>query len=106
VDNYARVADSIVGWSSKLGPWSRLENHAVVGEDVTVRPEVSAGSGLSPGQGADRYVASCACICIEGVPRACRRHRQLVRCIIVGAPGSRTRSSGGSISRQPAELVA
>ena len=42
VDNYARVADSIVGWSSKLGPWSRLENHAVVGEDVTMRPEVRA----------------------------------------------------------------
>jgi len=38
-----------VGWSSKLGPWSRLENHAVVGEDVTVRPEVRAGLGLIAG---------------------------------------------------------
>lgn len=38
--NYARVADSIVGWSSKLGSWSRLENKSVIGEDVTVRDEV------------------------------------------------------------------
>mmetsp|Transcript_8414 Transcript_8414/g.25281 ORF Transcript_8414/g.25281 Transcript_8414/m.25281 type:complete len:372 (+) Transcript_8414:257-1372(+) len=40
VKNYARVADSIVGWSSKLGSWSRLENKSVIGEDVTVRDEV------------------------------------------------------------------
>jgi len=40
VANYARVADSIVGWGSKLGPWSRLENHAVIGEDVHVREEI------------------------------------------------------------------
>ena len=40
VHNYARVADSIVGWGSSLGKWSRLENKAVVGEDVHVRPEV------------------------------------------------------------------
>ena len=45
VSDYARVADSIVGWGSKLGPWSRLENHAVVGEDVTVREEVRAAVG-------------------------------------------------------------
>ena len=40
VHNYARVADSIVGWGSSLGKWSRLENKAVVGEDVHVNPEV------------------------------------------------------------------
>jgi mannose-1-phosphate guanylyltransferase len=25
---------SIVGWNSKIGAWSRLENHCVLGEDV------------------------------------------------------------------------
>ena len=50
VDSYARVADSIVGWGSKLGPWSRLENHAVVGEDVTVRPEVNPFLTVSTGR--------------------------------------------------------
>ncbi len=34
------MADSIVGWGSKLGTWSRLENHSVIGEDVFVRDEV------------------------------------------------------------------
>lgn len=40
ISNYARVADSIVGWGSKLGPWSRLENLSVIGEDVHVREEI------------------------------------------------------------------
>ena len=40
IKNYARVADSIVGWGSRLGTWSRLENHSVIGEDVFVRDEV------------------------------------------------------------------
>ena len=53
VDSYARVADSIVGWGSKLGPWSRLENHAVVGEDVTVRPEVRHCRGWGCSQGSE-----------------------------------------------------
>lgn len=29
-----------MGWGSKLGTWSRLENHSVIGEDVFVRDEV------------------------------------------------------------------
>jgi mannose-1-phosphate guanylyltransferase len=37
VKDYARVADSIVGWASTLGSWSRLENKCVIGEDVHVR---------------------------------------------------------------------
>jgi mannose-1-phosphate guanylyltransferase len=40
VHNYARMADSIVGWGSSLGKWSRLENKAVIGEDVHVKPEI------------------------------------------------------------------
>ena len=40
VKDFARVADSIVGWSSSVGRWSRVENKAVLGEDVHVRDEV------------------------------------------------------------------
>jgi NDP-sugar pyrophosphorylase family protein len=37
VKNYARVADSIIGWGSSIGRWGRIENKSVVGEDVHVR---------------------------------------------------------------------
>ncbi len=40
VKDYARVADSILGWSSSVGRWSRVENKAVLGEDVHVKDEV------------------------------------------------------------------
>ena len=40
VANYARVADSIIGWGSRVGKWTRVEGKAVIGEDVHVRPEV------------------------------------------------------------------
>lgn len=40
VANYARIADSIVGWGSSLGKWTRVEFKSVIGEDVHVRPEV------------------------------------------------------------------
>ena len=41
-----RVADSIVGWGSKLGCWSRLENLAVIGEDVHVRDELMLNGAI------------------------------------------------------------
>ncbi|KAK9814845.1 hypothetical protein WJX72_012522 [[Myrmecia] bisecta] len=40
VKNFARCADSIVGWGSTLGRWSRIENKTVIGEDVHVKDEV------------------------------------------------------------------
>jgi len=40
VKNYARIADSIIGWGSSIGRWGRIENKSVVGEDVHVREEV------------------------------------------------------------------
>lgn len=40
VQNYARVADSIIGWGSSVGKWARVEAKSVVGEDVHIRPEV------------------------------------------------------------------
>lgn len=36
-----QVESCIVGWDSKVGAWSRLENHCVLGEDVTVKVRVT-----------------------------------------------------------------
>ena len=35
--DYARVADCIIGWGSSVGRWARVENKAVIGEDVHVK---------------------------------------------------------------------
>ena len=40
VKNYSRVADSIVGWGSSVGQWARIDNKAVIGEDVFVGDEI------------------------------------------------------------------
>lgn len=40
---YALVSDSIIGWSSKIGSWARIEHKAVIGEDVFVKVR---GGGL------------------------------------------------------------
>ena len=40
VKSYARVADSIVGWGSSVGQWSRIDNKAVIGEDVFIGDEI------------------------------------------------------------------
>ena len=37
VSNFARVADSIVGWGGSIGKWARIENKSVVGEDVHIK---------------------------------------------------------------------
>ena len=34
------IKDAIVGWSSTVGKWSRLEHVTVLGEDVTVQDEI------------------------------------------------------------------
>ena len=41
VKNYARMADSIIGWGSSIGQWARIENKSVIGEDVHVRVSTS-----------------------------------------------------------------
>lgn len=38
--NYARVADSIIGWGSSIGRWGRIENKSVVGEDVHIKVSI------------------------------------------------------------------
>jgi mannose-1-phosphate guanylyltransferase len=40
VKDYARVADSIVGWGCSVGRWARIDNKAVIGEDVFVGDEI------------------------------------------------------------------
>ena len=52
--NYARVADSIVGWGSSVGNWARMDNKAVIGEDVFIAVRRHAGPPrrmLPPGGG-------------------------------------------------------
>ncbi|KAI8059109.1 mannose-1-phosphate guanyltransferase [Gongronella butleri] len=45
VQDYAWVHSSIVGWHSTLGRWSRLEGCSVLGDDVTIKDEVSVNGG-------------------------------------------------------------
>lgn len=40
VMNHTKIDSSIVGWESKIGTWSRLENNCVLGEDVQCRDEL------------------------------------------------------------------
>lgn len=43
-----QVDKCIVGWDSRIGAWSRLENHCVLGEDVQVKvSEGAAANALS-----------------------------------------------------------
>ncbi len=35
--DFARVADSIIGWGSSVGRWARIDNKSVIGEDVHVK---------------------------------------------------------------------
>lgn len=46
IKNYARVVDSIIGWGTSLGRWSRIENKAVIGEDVFVGEEISLNGAI------------------------------------------------------------
>lgn len=40
VKSFARIADSIVGWGTQVGQWARIDNKAVIGEDVFVGDEI------------------------------------------------------------------
>ena len=42
-----QVDTCIIGWHSKIGAWSRLENHCVWGEDVQSKVCVYEGPGRS-----------------------------------------------------------
>ena len=34
MNDHSKIDNCIIGWESKVGAWSRLENHCVLGEDV------------------------------------------------------------------------
>lgn len=46
VKNYAHVADSILGWGTQVGRWARIENKAVIGEDVFIKDEVALNGAI------------------------------------------------------------
>ena len=52
VCSHALVADSIIGWRCTLGRWSRVENYAVLGEDVQLADErIVYGAIILPHKG-------------------------------------------------------
>ena len=46
VKSHAYVSGSIIGWSSVIGSWTRIENMSVLGEDVQVKDELLANSAI------------------------------------------------------------
>lgn len=49
MEQCACVTDSILGWHSRVGQWSRLLDTCVLGEDVTVKDEcVLSGAVVLP----------------------------------------------------------
>lgn len=40
IKDHTKVDNSIIGWESKIGSWSRVENNCVLGEDVQCRDEL------------------------------------------------------------------
>lgn len=46
IKKYARVADSIIGWGTKVGSWARIDNKAVIGEDVFIKDEVMLNGAI------------------------------------------------------------
>lgn len=40
VKQHSKIDTCIIGWDSKVGAWSRLENNCVLGEDVQVKDEL------------------------------------------------------------------
>jgi len=46
VNNSAYIDNSIIGWKSQIGQWSRIENNSILGEEVVVHPEVSLNAAI------------------------------------------------------------
>jgi mannose-1-phosphate guanylyltransferase len=40
IKNYAYVNSTIVGWYSKVGCWTRVENSSILGEGVSTKDEL------------------------------------------------------------------
>jgi len=46
VNNCAYIDNSIIGWKTQVGKWSRIENHSIIGEEVNVHAEVSVNNTI------------------------------------------------------------
>lgn len=46
IGRHSYVSKSIVGWSSNIGEWVRIENNSVLGEDVTVKDELHVNESI------------------------------------------------------------
>ncbi|CAD7698612.1 unnamed protein product [Ostreobium quekettii] len=46
VKKYAKVVNSIVGWHSRIGAWSRVENKTILGENVGVKDELYVNGAI------------------------------------------------------------
>lgn len=46
VNNSAFIDNSIIGWKTQVGKWSRIENHSILGEEVNVHPEVALSNTI------------------------------------------------------------
>ncbi|CAD7694979.1 unnamed protein product [Ostreobium quekettii] len=46
VKKYAKVANSIIGWHSRIGAWCRVENNAILGENVGVKDELYVNGAI------------------------------------------------------------
>lgn len=40
VRDHSWIANSIIGWNSNVGRWTRVENITVLGDDVTIKDEL------------------------------------------------------------------
>lgn len=40
VRDHSWIANSIIGWNSTVGRWTRVENITVLGDDVTIKDEL------------------------------------------------------------------
>lgn len=59
VRSHAFVNKAIIGWSSTVGEWSRIENLSVLGEDVHVKPERYVnGSSVLPHKSVKKDLAT------------------------------------------------
>jgi len=47
VNNSAFIDNSIIGWKSQIGKWSRIENHCILGEEVNIHAEISINNTIA-----------------------------------------------------------
>lgn len=45
-NEHSFIDNSIIGWKSQVGKWSRVENFSILGEDVNIAPEISLNEAI------------------------------------------------------------